>query len=346
MTRIAPVALVALVALLTACSRQPPPPPPHPIAVAAESSFDFGTLWIGEVRQKVFHVENRGGKPLVFDPIRSSCGCLIARIEPKRLEAGASGELTAELHADKGPTRLEKGIFVGTNDPDHEWLSFALIATTRTLYDCKPPLLDLPELVLGDSSDHSISVTVADGSPVKFGAPQTPERGFSTTVTDSTPTSATLRIRFDGVTLPGRRLFHVVVPTDHPLVNELRMPVQAIVLPRLVANPPDRIDFGDVVRRDGATREVVIRRRSQSRFAVPPTVRVEVDRKRSADDDEPPLVTAELVERVSGDEWVLVIAVAPGSPGRGLVGRVVVRLALENEPPLSLTLTGRFTEPR
>ncbi|MBL8840200.1 MAG: DUF1573 domain-containing protein [Planctomycetes bacterium] len=338
--------------LLAAGCDSKPSELPYPRAHVEVAQHDFGPLWIGEVRQVVFRVENRGRTPLVLDPVRSSCGCLVARIDPKRIEPGHASELTVELHADKGPMALEKGLFIGSNDPQHEWLPFVLKATTRTLYECDPPLLDLPQIVLGDVADHAIALRVADGTPIVFGAPQVPERGFSAALSAVTPTSATLTVRFDGDALPGRRLFHIVVPTDHPLVKELRMPVQAIVVARLVADPPDLVDFGTIERAQGAKRSVTIRRRSQTAFAARPTARVELGGSRAgqsaptAPTGDAPAVTASLEEVVAGDEWRLDLTVAPGTPATSLVGRVVVRLELPNEPPLSLTLTGRITEPR
>ena len=55
---------------------------------------------------------------------------------------------------------------------------------------------------------------MVDGTPVEFAAPTVPERGFSATLVSATSGDAQVRLRFEGDLFPGRRLFHVVVPTD------------------------------------------------------------------------------------------------------------------------------------
>jgi hypothetical protein len=333
-----------LPALLLAACDGTAKPLYHPVAYAAESRHDFGALWIGEVRRHEFVVENRGDQLLHLDPVRSNCGCLVAKLEPKEIAPGGKCVVTAEFHADKGPATLEKRISIGTNDPAVEWLTFDLRAETKPLYDFAPPLIEWPELVLGDATTIAIPVRVADGTPVKFGAPAKLDPGFVATVKESTATGATIELRFEGVARPWRSLFHVVVPTDHPRVGELRIPVQAVVLPRLRADPPDRLDFGDVPRAAGATHHATIRHRGREALSVAPTVTVEAGFGGAGETAALPAVTASLTATVPGREWRLDAVVAPGATGSALVGRLVVRLDLPGEPPLTLTLTGRLRD--
>ncbi|MSP15178.1 MAG: DUF1573 domain-containing protein [Myxococcales bacterium] len=332
--------------VLDFCS--PPPPPPHPVVIASANRHDFGPLWIGEARQQRFTIRNDGGKQLVLDPVRSSCGCLVASLAKNRLAPGETTELVAEIHADRGPAQLDKYITVGTNDPAVAWLPFQLLTETRALYAYSPPMIDLQALVLGDPFEIEVPITMADGNAVHFGTPKTPIAGFSSRLKGIEPgvaaTSVTLVVRFDGASRPGRTLFHVTLPSDHPLVARANITIQSIVNPRLVSQPADLLDFGAIARADGALREVIVRSRAKEPLAIAPTVKVETSIVRRPDAVDLPDVTASLVEQVAGREWKLTATVAPGSAGKVIVGRIVVSVDLEGEPPLSLTLAGRLLD--
>jgi len=331
-----------LPALLLAACDGAPKRPYHPIVFAAEQKQDFGALWIGEVRRREFVVENRGDQLLRLDPVTSNCGCLVAKLDPKEIAPGGKSVVTAEFHADKGPATLAKRISIGTNDPAVEWLTFDLSAETKPLYEFTPPLIDWPGLVLGDPASIDVKVKVADGSKVTYGAPAKLEAGFTAAMKEASADGPTLEVRFEGEARPGRRLIHVVVPTDHPRVPELRVPVQSVVSPRLVAEPAGLLDFGNVARKTGATRQVVIRHRGRAPLTAEPTVTVEAGFGRDGQVEAPPAVTATLTATTPGREWRLDAVVAPGAEGSGLVGRLVVRLDAPGEPPLSLTLAGRL----
>lgn len=343
----ATLAVAAWLAAAAGCG--PPPPPPHAIAVASAAAHDFGPLWIGEVRQHTFTVENRGGKQLVLDPVRSSCGCLVARLAKNRLAPGEATEMVAELHADKGPARLDKAISIGTNDPAAPLLMFALSTDTRMLYEFAPPLVDLPELVIGQPFALKLPLRVADGSVVRFGVPHSSVKGFTATMaeTDAT-TNATVELRFDGTAAPGRRLFQVTIPTDHPRVGEARIPVQAIVNARLRSVPDDRLDFGTVKRSAGAVREIVVSVRGSATLAEVPKVEVEAWPGRRLPGapaaEASATVTAQLETITAGREWRIEARVAPGTEGTGIVGRLIVTISATDEPPLTLSLGGQLVD--
>ncbi len=349
-TRSLQVALLLAAAPLVTLRCGPPKPPPHAVAVASGDRRDFGPLWIGEKRQETFTIENRGGRELLLDPVHSSCGCLVARLGKKQLAPGESTEMVAELHADKGPARLDKVISIGTNDPARPWLQFLLSADAKALYEFTPPLIDLPQLVLGEPQSLELPVRVVDGQAVQFGTPQVPAPGFAAQITADSPTTARVTVTFDGTGSSVRRLFHIAIPTDHPRVPQLSIPVQALVHGRLRAEPPDRLDFGVVPRTSGATRTVLLHHRGRTPLTLEPTVEVQAwpGRKQPgggvAPADQPAAVTASISTIEPGRTWKLEATVAPGTTGGGLFGRLLVRLDLPDEPALTLSLAGRIEE--
>ena len=334
--------LALLLAAAAGCSRETGPA--ARVAVAP-TRHEFGRLWIGEVVRHPFRVANSGDLALKFGDVRSTCGCLLHQISTREVAPGGAAEIVAELHADRGPGRLEKMLRIATNDPGRPWLELVLGAELEVLYEIDPPLLDVQELVLGESAERVVTLTGRDGTELSFGTPVCPEKGFSASVRDATPRRAEIVLRFDGETRPGRRLFRLGVPTGHPRVPEATIAVQAVVHPRLTVEPGDRIDFGDVVRSRGARVEQLVRARGREPLASAPVATVELGPRRPAPPDRPAVeVVARVEPVVEGREWRLVVEIAPGSPGEGVIGRVSVRLDAPLEPPQTLTLAGRIVD--
>jgi hypothetical protein len=258
--------------------------------------------------------------------------------------------MVAELHADKGPARLDKVISIGTNDPARPWLQFLLSADTKALYEFAPPLVDLKELVLGERHSLEVPVRVVDGQAVEYGIPEVPAPGFSARIAKESGTTARVTLEFDGTGTSVRRLFHVTIPSDHPRVPKLSIPVQALIHGRLRAEPGDRLDFGVFRRADGATRHVMLHHRGTMPLTLDPTVEVQAWPGRKppsgvvAAADQPAAVTVTLTPVEPGRSWEIEAVVAPGAAGGGLFGRLLIRLDLPDEPALTLALAGRIEE--
>jgi hypothetical protein len=295
---------------------------------------------MGEVHRRVFRVRNGGDSTLYLGEVRSTCGCLAAAISSKDLEPGATAEITAELHADKGPGRLDKLLRIATNDAARPWIDLELGCDVAVLYELDPPFTDLPDLVLGEARDVEIGARGADGKPVDFAEATRIERGFTASVEKTAPAAARVRLRFTGSAPPGRRLFHVVFPATHLLVRELRIPVQAFVLPRLQLSPGDRIDFGRVTRASGAKVEVLVRSRSREPLAGQPSVIVDLTGGRRGDAAGPPPIRVETETIEPGREWKLAVILEKDAELDALVGRLTVRIDAPDEPPQLLALTG------
>jgi hypothetical protein len=339
------VAAALLLAALAGCDRGPP----APRAKLAESSHEFGALWVGEVVRHSFEVKNAGDRPLEFGDVRSTCGCLLHELTTRRVEPGATASIVAELHADKGPGRLVKSLRVGTNDPKLPWIDLTLAADLTTLYELDPLMVDVQDLVLGEPRDLVVELVGRDGTPLVLGTPTCTEKGFSVSTRAATKERCEVVVRFEGEAFPGRRLFHASLPTGHPRVPEATIPIQAVVQTRLLVEPSDRADFGDVARARGGQLEFRVRRRGATPLAADPVAVVELNSTRgrppvpgvAAQD---PDVRARLEPVEPGREWKLVVEVAPGSPGSSLIGRVSVKLDAPFEPPHTLTLTGRIVD--
>src|SRR5262249_6545334 len=169
-----------LVALTPGCAR-----PSGPRLADGARRAELGHLWLGEERIHEFPCRNEGDAPLALGEVRSTCGCLIAGFTPSEIAPGAERRLPVTFRADKALGAVVKELRVATNDPAHPWLVFELAADVAALYTFDPPLVSMKELVLGDAASATVTLSVADGSAVRFEAPLVEEAGFGATWIDA-----------------------------------------------------------------------------------------------------------------------------------------------------------------
>lgn len=94
-----------------------------------EDSRDFGKVDQGEVLTHVFDFSNDGEAPLVIKRVRTSCGCTAAIVSEKKIAPGKSGKIEVTLNTRGFEGRLNKYVFVETNDPKQPQVQLTVIAT-------------------------------------------------------------------------------------------------------------------------------------------------------------------------------------------------------------------------
>lgn len=65
----------------------------------------------------VFTMKNEGNKELIIERIRSSCGCVKTSISSKNIKPGKSAELKATFNTTGYEGKMEKDIYIKSNDP-------------------------------------------------------------------------------------------------------------------------------------------------------------------------------------------------------------------------------------
>ena len=79
-------------------------------------TYDFGSVIAGTFVSHKFIITNVGDSPLTIKSVRTSCGCTVVDLKKKVLAAGESEELQADLSTTGYHGRIEKRIYVESDD--------------------------------------------------------------------------------------------------------------------------------------------------------------------------------------------------------------------------------------
>ena len=93
-----------------------------------ELSYDFGRVKQNSVLEHVFVFKNIGSSTLTIDQIKPSCGCTGVLLSSKDIPAGGEGNIKATLTIGASSGKLNKSIYVYTNDKNNQILKLKLEA--------------------------------------------------------------------------------------------------------------------------------------------------------------------------------------------------------------------------
>jgi hypothetical protein len=97
--------------------------------VIEPASFDFGQALQNKTLTKDFVVRNLGNEPLQLEKPTTSCGCTAALPNESVVAPGGQTRLRVELQTRTSEGRLEKTVYVRSNDPARRVIEVKLIVT-------------------------------------------------------------------------------------------------------------------------------------------------------------------------------------------------------------------------
>jgi len=97
-----------------------------PSAEVKELEYDFGKIKEGEVINHVFYLKNVGTDTLIIGRVHSSCGCTAALVSNDEIAPGDSAEIKATFRSKGFSGKVEKKIYVDTNDPAHYRITYKI----------------------------------------------------------------------------------------------------------------------------------------------------------------------------------------------------------------------------
>lgn len=101
-------------------------PEQYPVFSVADTAYDFGTIYEGDVIQIDFRFKNTGSKPLIISEASSTCGCTIPDYQKKPVAPGEESVLKVVFNSADKMGRQFKPIWVSANTmPSHFTLSIS-----------------------------------------------------------------------------------------------------------------------------------------------------------------------------------------------------------------------------
>jgi len=88
-----------------------------PQLLISEEEWDFGKVMPDTKPSHMFIITNGGNEDLIIERVRSSCGCVQTSISTNRIFPGKSAELKATFNTVGYEGKLEKIIYIKSNDP-------------------------------------------------------------------------------------------------------------------------------------------------------------------------------------------------------------------------------------
>jgi peroxiredoxin len=148
----------------------PPAPPITPVAPTpagqgsgkiafAETTHDFGDIWLGDPLEFYFTVRNEGTTPLQITDVKASCGCTAIPDYTKVIAPGETGRVGARLDSTKIGTDVPvaKTITVSSSDAAQPSTILTIKALVKAFVKIEPKMVNLGNLT---SPDQEVSQVV------------------------------------------------------------------------------------------------------------------------------------------------------------------------------------------
>lgn len=107
---------ILFLCLLSGCRQQSQSEDPY--------FWDFGQVKEGEVLKHNFTLTNNSKNPLNIKGTNVSCGCMVAKIDKKKLAPGESTQIAVEFHSEGYTGAVEQFVYVETDSTDNPILKF------------------------------------------------------------------------------------------------------------------------------------------------------------------------------------------------------------------------------
>lgn len=223
----------------------------QPRAIAPEMVVDVGRVMRGEAIEHRFEIRNEGSKTLTIRGVEPACGCTVAKFD-RTIAPGASGTVDAVVDTEdfKGP--IAKAVTVYTDDPLNAKLELVIKADVRTQIESTPGYARFI-VVQGEPSEGSRQWLWASESPaLEVRSVESPLPFLKASFRRAGDSEATSRggegqwivdLSLTRDAPVGPFADHVVVRTDHPGQQSVKIPISGFVRP-VVAVRPRVADFG------------------------------------------------------------------------------------------------------
>lgn len=311
-----------------------------PRVVVDEPVLDVGKVPVGETVEAAFTLRNEGAAPLEITRVKPACGCTVAEYD-EVIAPGGTGTVRAEVDTTNilGPNA--KTVTVYTDDPASPRVRLTIKSNVQPFLLVQPGYARFTSLVQGevpdDGAETSSQLVWADDfddlrvlsveSPKSWIEVSHREAGADEREPGFEGRQWRIDVSITGDAPTGPFADHVVVTTNHPDQQELKIPVSGFIRPLIGVTPP-RVELGAVDPSDENSWGVLVRN-----FGSAP---LEIE---GVDNDVPGLeVEVEPIEE--GQRYKLVLR-PTGEMAKGpFDGRVELRTNLAQQKTITVRLSG------
>jgi hypothetical protein len=164
--------------------------------------FDFGATSLVRSVSATIQFRNEGNGVLELGKPTTDCGCTVASLKSDRLRSGEAGELTFSVKVGATPQKIEKHIFLPSNDPSNRLATLVIKVEVVRVADVTPPALSLGEIRLGSETNGFTTIKRVDGKRLKIVKFSSTGDIISAAVESSNDETARVRVQAKGTGVP------------------------------------------------------------------------------------------------------------------------------------------------
>lgn len=307
----------------------------QPKAVAEEMVKDFRTVNKGKRLVHEFVIRNDGDATLEITEVKPSCGCTVAE-HPSTIPPGGSGVIKAAVDTRNLKGGIAKSVRVYTSDPENPQINLVIKANVKSTIEVDPGYARFIA-VYGEPQRNSVQTVWSDEladlritkveSPYSFvgvSYRQVPEGEGDSGVSGN---QWQIEVKLDQEAPVGPMADFIVVTTNHPKLQTLRIPISGFVRPVLSVTPR-LADFGRRELTEPQTASLEIRNLSSRA----------VELGEVSTDLEGLEATVESVE--AGRLYKVLLTLRPGMPKGDFEGLVTIDTNSDRQPTIEVDVKG------
>lgn len=236
----------------------------QPRIVLSVQSYNFGHVENTASIEHRFEVRNQGDEPLQIGRLRACCG-VSTEITATEIPAGSHAFLDVSLSLRRRQGKLERNIFIASNDPATPYAKIELTGTAVSTVSIEPRWINFPDAA--GSAPHEASVTITSIPDWEFAITEARIDSSSFEYSHRQPTDTThqLTIRTVPPLQPGTTRAVLRIETDREDYPTINIPLSATVDSAIVVVPPEILLAESEV---GASRFVAIRCKRKQPFKI------------------------------------------------------------------------------
>jgi hypothetical protein len=332
---------------------------PLPVAeVDGDLTYKFGVMSQDTQGKHSWVFKNTGAGPLELRSLGSDCQCTVIQLGKADMPAdkrplsltvkpGETESIDVEWKTNKVDGAYRKTARIGTNDPSHPEFPLVVEGTVRPAITLVPGEGVLNFQVVSNDETHKRVLGIYSGdrpetrltsvvssNPALIGVESRPMTADEAK-TAKTEKGVILEVTLKMVPHQGAFAEEILVQTDHPAKQEIRIPVLGRLTGAITFNP-ERVVLRDVTSSNGGGKDLTVwvRGRTSAQFEVvqkPETLNVNFESI-----PQPP--------GTKGSKYKMMVKVIPGSPAGKIMGEIVLKTdhpqATEVKVPVDILVQG------
>ncbi len=129
------------------------------IDVVSGTSIDMGSVYAGEVVQKIAVIRNIGTDTLVISDVKAQCGCTATLMSDKVLAPNDTGKLSISFNTAGRSGHQSKQVYVTSNDPQNPKLTISFSAEVMSVLDIVPKVLAFDKSRVDSVYTRTLTIT-------------------------------------------------------------------------------------------------------------------------------------------------------------------------------------------